>query len=126
MPWPSHDDVTSVDERGRVEAWLGLAHRAISTNELGMPQGNADAFTVLAEADVIDEPFADRLAAMARFRNRLVHIDWDVDDRQVHRYIREDVSDVGAFIDEPCLHRASAFSSLRPRRSWSLGPGKHT
>lgn len=82
-----------------IEACLDLAHHVISTNDLRMPEDYADAFSILAEEGILETEFADQLGAMARFRNRLVHIYWDIDDEQVHRYIREDVSDVSKFLD---------------------------
>jgi uncharacterized protein YutE (UPF0331/DUF86 family) len=34
---------------------------------------------------------------MARFRNRLVHVYWDVDDGAVHDYLRESLQDIDDF-----------------------------
>jgi uncharacterized protein YutE (UPF0331/DUF86 family) len=34
---------------------------------------------------------------MARFRNRLVHLYWDVDDRRLHEYMQEGLSDIEEF-----------------------------
>lgn len=90
-----------------IEACLDLAHHVISANDLRMPEDYADAFHVLAEQGAIEDGFADRLGEMARFRNRLVHIYWDVDDARVHDYIRKDADDVGRFL-ETMLERLDA------------------
>jgi len=34
---------------------------------------------------------------MARFRNRLVHVYWDVDDRRVVEYLQESLGDLEQF-----------------------------
>ena len=34
---------------------------------------------------------------MARFRNRLVHPYWDVDDRRLHDYLYEGLADIESF-----------------------------
>lgn len=47
------------------------------------PEDSANGFVSLAEHGVIDADFAVTLGAMARFRNRLVHLHRDVDDGQV-------------------------------------------
>jgi uncharacterized protein YutE (UPF0331/DUF86 family) len=31
---------------------------------------------------------------MARFRNRLVHLYWDVDDRRIHEYLQGSLTDI--------------------------------
>jgi uncharacterized protein YutE (UPF0331/DUF86 family) len=35
---------------------------------------------------------------MARFRNLIVHLYWKVDDREVHRVIREDLADLDQYL----------------------------
>lgn len=37
---------------------------------------------------------------MARFRNRLVHIYWEVDDELIYSFINEDISDIEEFIKD--------------------------
>jgi uncharacterized protein YutE (UPF0331/DUF86 family) len=39
----------------------------------------------------------DPLRAMARFRNRLVHLYWDVDDAGVHDYLQTGLADMERF-----------------------------
>ena len=34
---------------------------------------------------------------MAKFRNPLVHVYWNIDHRQVHRTMQEDLGDLRAF-----------------------------
>lgn len=81
-----------------VEACLDLGNHLIARNRYRAPEGYADTFRVLAEEGIIPEDLADRLEDMARFRNRLVHLYWDVDDRAVHGFAREDVEDVETFL----------------------------
>lgn len=83
-----------------IEGCLDLSNHLISRNELRIPEDYADTFRVLGEADVLDDDLARDLAEMARFRNRLVHIYWDVDDGLVHSFLREDLEDVDAFLEQ--------------------------
>lgn len=82
-----------------IEGCLDLSTHLISRNNLRMPEDYADTFQVLAENGILDEGFADQLGEMARFRNRLVHIYWDVDDAQVHKYLRTEIDDIRRFLD---------------------------
>lgn len=54
---------------------------------------------------VLPEGLSERLQAMARFRNLLVHLYWKVDNREVHRILRENLDD---------LRTISPFVSLCP------------
>jgi uncharacterized protein YutE (UPF0331/DUF86 family) len=61
------------------------------------PRDNADSFAVLVEQAVLPAESRDPLRAMARFRNRLVHLYWDVDEAKVHEYLRDGLSDIERF-----------------------------
>ncbi len=76
-----------------IEACLDIAHHVISSRRLRPPTDYADSFTVLCEVGILPEDFAARLKEMARFRNRLVHIYGEVDDRMVLRTLRENLED---------------------------------
>ncbi|WP_232462029.1 type VII toxin-antitoxin system HepT family RNase toxin [Thermococcus siculi] len=81
-----------------IEACIDIAYHLISKNKLRLPRDYADSFRVLEENDIIDKELARRLILMARFRNRLVHIYWDVDDRMIYRIITENVGDIEEFL----------------------------
>jgi uncharacterized protein YutE (UPF0331/DUF86 family) len=61
------------------------------------PEDYADCFTVLTTLGVIESDLAQRLRQMARFRNLLVHLYWQVDDRRVYRILHENLNDLGEF-----------------------------
>jgi uncharacterized protein YutE (UPF0331/DUF86 family) len=52
---------------------------------------------VLVERSILPAAMREPLRAMARFRNRLVHLYWDVDDALVHRYLQECLPDIDKF-----------------------------
>ena len=49
------------------------------------------------EAGAFDREFADRLMEMARFRNRLVHFYFKVDDALVRKILEESLADLDRF-----------------------------
>lgn len=82
-----------------IEGCLDLSNHLISRNDLRMPEDYADTFQVLAENDVIEDSFADVLGEMARFRNRLVHLYWNVDDARIHSYLQTEIGDIERFLE---------------------------
>ncbi len=87
-----------------VECAIDVANHVIASENYRFPKDNADSFRVLAEEAVVAEPLADRLRAMARFRNRLVHLYADVSDQRVHEYLQESLDDIAAFADAIVRH----------------------
>jgi uncharacterized protein YutE (UPF0331/DUF86 family) len=81
-----------------IEDALSATNHVIAAEGYRPPSDYADAFRSLAEAGVLDAGLSDRLQAMARFRNLLVHGYADVDDRRVHGYLRDDLKDLRAFV----------------------------
>lgn len=80
-----------------IEDALAVANHVIAAEGYRAPTDYADAFRSLRDAGVFDAELSDRLEAMARFRNLLVHLYAEVDDRRVHNFLGEDLTDLEAF-----------------------------
>jgi len=52
----------------------------------------------MEEHGIVDAGFAERLQRMARFRNRLIHIYWDINDETIYNLLQEDVCDIEEFL----------------------------
>jgi len=48
---------------------------------------------------ILNKALSDRMVLMAKFRNRLVHLYWDIDRRELYRIIQEDINDFSEFQD---------------------------
>lgn len=66
-----------------IEGMIDLCNHIIAKNGYRIPEDYADTFRVLAERGAFDEEYTTTLIQMARFRNRLVHIYWEVDDNEL-------------------------------------------
>jgi len=62
------------------ECCIDIANHIIASENYRFPKDNADSFSVLLEHGVIESSQGEGLWQMARFRNRLVHLYWEVDD----------------------------------------------
>lgn len=80
-----------------IKCCLDVAAHVISSDRFRAPKDYADTFTVLEEQNIIPRDLGQRLRQMAKFRNRLVHLYGEIDDRAVHRIAREDLGDIEAF-----------------------------
>ena len=80
-----------------IECCIDIANHIIASENLRFPKDNGDSFVVLTEHGILDPGFKEPLRAMARFRNRLVHLYWEVEDMRVHEYLRSSLSDIDAF-----------------------------
>lgn len=80
-----------------IECCLDLATHTISSERYRTPTDSADAFRVLVERGVCPIEMEESLRAMARFRNRLVHVYWEVDDDFIARYLHQHLDDFDSY-----------------------------
>lgn len=81
-----------------IETLLDLGSHVISSEGYPPPANYADIFCVLREEGVIDAGLAERLMAMARFRNVLVHLYAEVDEARVLEILRTSLDDMDEFV----------------------------
>ena len=80
-----------------IECCLDVANHVIAAEKFRAPKDYADAFAVLEEAGFIGKELSQHLKQMAKFRNRLVHLYAEIDNRNVYAFINEDLSDIKTF-----------------------------
>ena len=80
-----------------VEAALNICYHLAAKELHTVPDDYAQCFTILGYGGLIPKDLAQNLALMARFRNRLVHLYWDVDYGQVHEILANRLNDLEAF-----------------------------
>jgi len=80
-----------------IEASIDMCNHVIAQNKLRTPEDYADTFRVLQEVGAFPKDFLPKLIEMARFRNRLVHIYWEVDNEVIYQILKEDISDLEKF-----------------------------
>jgi len=80
-----------------IECCLDVANHIIASERFRVPKDYADSFKVIEEEGLVSGELGKRLQQMAKFRNRLVHLYGDIDDKNVHQYINKDVKDLVEF-----------------------------
>lgn len=79
------------------EAAIDVCNHVVARHGAVAPDSYAECFTRLAELGVITSELAGRLRNMARFRNMLVHLYWEVDDRRVYQILQNNLGDLDEF-----------------------------
>lgn len=66
-----------------IEAMIDICNHIISRKRLRIPASNAESFDIVSEAGLLPPEARSAYRAMARFRNRIVHMYDEVDDSQL-------------------------------------------
>jgi uncharacterized protein YutE (UPF0331/DUF86 family) len=82
-----------------IECCLDIAHHIVADEGYRTPTDNYDTFVVLSENGVLPNAFMPTLRQMVSFRNRVVHLYWDVDDATVYHIMQGDLGDFETYID---------------------------
>jgi uncharacterized protein YutE (UPF0331/DUF86 family) len=84
-----------------IESCLNIGNRLIALYQfqkpMDSPQTYADIFLRLRDLGVIDSELADRMVTMAKFRNRLVHLYWEIDTVKIFEIIQDNLEDFKLF-----------------------------
>jgi uncharacterized protein YutE (UPF0331/DUF86 family) len=82
-----------------IEAAIDICNHIIAQNGYRAPEDYADTFQVLAENGAFGDELTQTLKEMAKFRNRLTHLYWEVNDDQVFKILQSRLHDFKAFLD---------------------------
>ncbi len=81
-----------------IEAMLDINHHVIARLRLGAPKNYADSFRILGDNGILPEHSLPVFYEMARFRNRIVHLYQQVDDKEVYKILQSGLGDFKIFI----------------------------
>jgi uncharacterized protein YutE (UPF0331/DUF86 family) len=87
-----------------------MCSHIISRNGYRAPEDYGDTFAVMEEVGAVDSGFSSELIKMAKFRNRLVHIYWEVNDEQLYEILQTRLNDFKLF-----LNAIAVFLDLRDK-----------
>lgn len=85
-----------------IEYCLDIANHIIASEKYRSPADYADSFRVLNERKMIPDSLISRLVEMAKFRNRIVHIYWEIDEELIFDIIQNYLDDFESFIQSIC------------------------
>lgn len=80
-----------------IEAALALCYHVSARRLHAVPEDYAGCFEGLETAGLIPQSLSIRLQQMARFRNLLIHVYWEIDYGRVFDVLEQDLDDLRAF-----------------------------
>ena len=80
-----------------IETCINISNHIVSRMKFGLPKEYADVFRLLNENDIISKELLDKLILMTRFRNRVVHLYWNIDDSYVFEIVNNNLNDIIEF-----------------------------
>ena len=81
-----------------IECCLDIANHIIASEKFRSPGDYADSFRVLHEQKIVPDSLIERLVEMAKFRNRIVHVYWEIDEDLIYEIIQDYLNDFDLFI----------------------------
>lgn len=85
-----------------IESCINIGNRIISIEQFNKaikaPESYSDIFIQLERIGLINKLLSENLIKMTKFRNRLVHVYWDVDPSALHAYLNSNLKDFHLFI----------------------------
>ena len=81
-----------------IQAVLDISHHIVADRNLPLPADSRSLFELMARQKVISKGLSVKLAAMAGFRNILVHEYLEIDRHRVYRALTTDLRDFESFI----------------------------
>ena len=80
-----------------IETCINIGNRILSLEQFNKkfktPETYAEIFENLAKIDILDSQFAEELVRMAKFRNKLVHVYWELKPELIYALLQTRVDD---------------------------------
>jgi uncharacterized protein YutE (UPF0331/DUF86 family) len=83
-----------------IEGAVDLCNHVIAKNGFRTPEDYADTFRVMGERGAFSPEFVETLVRMARFRNRLVRIYWNIGNAELYKILSGNLKDIRRFLKE--------------------------
>ena len=80
-----------------IECTLDIGNHIISFKQFRRPNDYREIFTILGEQKILPKELVSELEKMAQFRNRLVHVYWNLNHKFVHKILQTSLKDFDEF-----------------------------
>lgn len=81
-----------------VECCLDVSNHIIASERFRSPQNYAESFEILTEQGIFPQTFLPTLRRMVQFRNRLVHLYWEIEAEIIYDILQKNLGDFDIFV----------------------------
>lgn len=98
--WQDHRNILAIEQLllRAIEATGGICLHLVAKKLKKGVESFAQCFEILGENNIIDKKLCQKLIKMARFRNILIHRYWEIDEKKVYDYAKNNLRDFESFI----------------------------
>ena len=83
-----------------IEGAIDICNHIVAKGGGRAPCDYGDCFAILGEMGILSVELTEQLKKMAKFRNLLVHLYWQVDNRKVYEIIKKDILDIKIYLQK--------------------------
>lgn len=80
-----------------VECCLDVSNHIIASERFRAPKSYAESFEIMCEQGILPQALLPTLRQMVQFRNRLVHLYWEVDAEIIYEILQKNLVDFDVF-----------------------------
>jgi uncharacterized protein YutE (UPF0331/DUF86 family) len=82
-----------------IQGCIDICNHIVAKKGGRAPQDYGDCFKLMAELGILEESISNQLAQMAKFRNLLIHLYWQVDNERIYEILVKNLDDIEHFLD---------------------------
>ncbi len=92
--------VPNIYFRFLVECCIDVGNHIIASERFRSPKTYIETFEILAEQKIIADEFLPTARQMVQFRNRIVHLYWEVDAEVIYDILQKNLEDFETFTSQ--------------------------
>lgn len=98
--WKDHRNILAIEQLllRAIEATGSICLHLVAKKLQKGVENMVQYFEILEEHNLIDKELTKSLIRMARFRNLLIHKYWEIDEKRVYQYAKNNLADFENFI----------------------------
>ncbi len=81
-----------------IQGCIDICNHIVAKKGGRAPQDYGDCFRLMAELKILEESISNQLIQMAKFRNLLIHLYWEVDNERVYQILTNNLDDIDRFL----------------------------
>jgi uncharacterized protein YutE (UPF0331/DUF86 family) len=82
-----------------IQGCIDICNHIVAKKGGRAPQDYGDCFKLMAELGILEENISNQLVQMAKFRNLLIHLYWQVDNERIFEILIKNLDDIEHFLN---------------------------